>query len=134
MYPAFTSAVAVLLLAQNLSGACWQRVSQCACEIPTSAAHAERCCQHEQNGNASWPESGGGRHCKLKCCGICTYVPQQKTHLDVKVLLSSGDFIKSVASLLVANHSTALGGTKSCELLPTAPPERLHLLHQIMLI
>jgi len=132
----FCSLLSASLLIHALFGCCWHDLHNAgACgETPISLA-TEPACDHDHDHDAA--PDGHGSHCPCKgqshCHGLCNYLPAQKTHIgksQVNVLIDFAVDAQATSGSHVAAASFAPGMCKFCP----APPMRLHLLHQILLI
>lgn len=126
--------MAGLLLIQALSGWCWQSARE-RIALEASAVQVmstERCCDCEESGDED--PSQAPCKCRLECSGICTFVPPEKTQLDLPQLVVGFDHLAVAVALadsqIVSAFWTEVAGGPS-ELKSQLP---LYLLHQILLI
>ena len=134
---AFSSILmASLLLIQAVSGWCWHPARDCT-GLGLSAAPVAwtvRCCNCDREGAKEEEPSQAPCRCRLECSGICTYVPPVKTQIDAPQLVVDFDHL-AISPALADSQAVSTNWTQvaygASEL---APPLRLHLLHQTLLI
>src|SRR5262249_6394560 len=98
-----------------------------------AATQPVKCCQHHEHGGSSRPQHKPC-DCNLDCEGSCAYVVPQKVRIDapqVTALLSLAAAQPSLADFPSASVTRSELGQSFHG---TAPPVRLHLLHQLLLI
>lgn len=128
-----TNLLTGLLLFQAVSGWCCHRPCDvsgtcAATEVTSDDHHCCRKCEHET------PAAPTDEPCQCDdCLGFCTYVAEKQVELD------AADLFSLVVTLAIADHGLAFEspvaeGRYFAPGLQEAPPLRLHLLHQIMLI
>lgn len=124
--------LAFLLLAQATFGLCWHKVDDCAnCSSRPAVCSAE-CCENEADGLSSDnPAEPAG--CRLECRGFCTYLPTQSTKVDMGDQPAL-DFVADIASLVDGKLASSPSWEHLVADINHAPPLRLHLLHQLLLI
>jgi hypothetical protein len=135
MHTFLSGLLAIALSVHALFGCCWHRAYSdplCDHAIASVIAPAE-CCEHPNMPvDRNLPQTPGNH--QRDCQGVCTYLPTQKTQLDVPTVFESLDLVATPTGNFDGQLS-ALGVTgvahhpRSFE-----PPLRLHLLHQLLLI
>jgi hypothetical protein len=142
MQALMTHLLAGLLLLHAAFGCCWHRVHACA-DAPTaelgqhSCRHDHQCqnhvCLHSDAGQ-SLTHSTLPCKCELGCQGVCTYLPTPKAALESlpseSPLYAVSPGSNGCALALVGAALRQLATTA----VATAPPLRLHLLNQLLLI
>lgn len=124
--------LAFLLLAQATFGLCWHKVDDCAnCSLRPAVCSGE-CCENETDGLSSDnPAEPAG--CRLECRGFCTFLPTQSIKVDTGNQLAL-DFVADIPSLVDGKLAPSRSWEHLFPDIDHAPPLRLHLLHQLLLI
>ncbi len=125
----FSSLVATSLLIHAAIGCCWHHT------------HVEICCDDSQ---LEQPVDADGHHhgeqgdhshgpCKDHCHGTCHYLPVQKAQVDPLIPHTPLDFAAVVPATCDVHVVALLHADRTYES-AAAPPVRLHLFQQLLLI
>ncbi len=134
MQAVLSNLLAGLLFIHAVLGCCWHSTHVCALASPPEATsehvcgHRHACCHHDQPAAPADP-----CECRVECQGICTFLPPQKTQLDLTQIVAPVEFL-AVSPMIDAVADATTRGEQSCSHIPWQPPQRLHLMIQILLI
>lgn len=137
MHAFLSNLTAALLVIHAMIGCChhhWHRDVECAAPA-TICATESPCCDHlgglgDADEQPSPPCNG-----ELECHGVCNYVPTEKTEIDASSVDATLDLAATIPSLLDGRlASTTLSWDSALAPHDSPPPQRLHLLLQILLI
>jgi hypothetical protein len=134
MRTAFFSLLVGSLLIHAACGCCWHHAHDEACG--DDAAHALAADDDFGHHHSDMPASHGPHGpCKEQshCHGLCNYLPAQKSQIDKIELDSSVDFALDVSAMGQSQFMARLVSRSANDLF-YAPPLRLHLAYQILLI
>jgi hypothetical protein len=127
--------LALALVVHALFGCCWHHAhsdSPCDHVIAAAVAPAD-CCEHPGTPVDGNPPNSPGNH-QRDCQGVCTYLPAQKTQLDLPTVFASIDLVATPTGSY-GGQDFAPGVTGVAHHPPSfEPPLRLHLLHRQLLI
>jgi hypothetical protein len=133
MHAILASLMAAVVSIQALLGCCWHHARLCAqCEPAVKTVQPKACCHRHQAKATDEPGQPKPCNCRIECEGLCTYLPPQKTHIDVAPLPVAFDCVAILPARAESHPAPAWepsGGPA-----PAGPPLRLHLMHQILLI
>lgn len=133
MRAALSIMLAALLLAQATFGLCWHEVDGCANCSSRPAVCSDQCgCDKEVDDQTSGQPTEPARG-RLECRGFCTYLPTQTTEVDTQDQ-STFDLVADIAALVDGKLSSPPSWKHLGAAIDHAPPLRLHLLHQLLLI
>lgn len=137
MHAIFVNLTASLLLLQAVSGWCWESPAGCEesgpkCLTATAGACGDFCGHVPERTPAS--ESEEPCDCALECNGVCTYTLSE--HVPSERLSKAW---ASAVAVLVVNSPASVQASFAAHghalQRPIRPsPQRLHLLHQVILI
>lgn len=137
MRPILVNLTAALLLLQAVSGWCWERPAGCEGSgstppVASTVACGDSCRQAPQIPPVS--DSEEPCDCEFECRGICTYTVSE--HVPTETLTKAW---ASVVAVLFVNPPASIQASlaahgHSLERLARPSPQRLHLLHQVILI
>jgi hypothetical protein len=100
----------------------------------TQVARAPTCCHHQQDASPCDESAPTPCKCFLECHDVCAFLPTSKTQVELPALVvpfESALTVSAISSLQAASCSSSEFSHGNAAL---APPLRLHLLHQILLI
>ena len=118
--------MSAFLLAHALLGCCWHHEHGCATH--GAVAHSDECCNY---GDCPTHDSGPC-NCRIECGSVCVYISLEKTVVDCSPVMLD---VVALNPTLPGNHSAKLLSWELASgLAASAPPLRLHLLHQILVI
>ncbi len=139
MHAFLSNLTAVLLVVHAMIGCChhpWHCEVECAAAAPVSlCAVAFPCCDQCCESYDESEPPAEPCDCELECQGVCTYLPTEKTQIDVSPADTAFDLPAAIPALLDGHLAAArLSRVLAHTLDESPPPLRLHLLHQILLI
>jgi hypothetical protein len=132
MRAAISILMSSLLLAQAVFGLCWHEVDDCAHCPSRPAACANQCCDAPPTEPSSKQPTESPRG-HLECRGCCTFLPTQSFQVDSQHHIAV-DFLADTATVLDGGLATPPSWTLLRASRNHAPPLRLYLLHQLLLI
>lgn len=118
----------MMLLGQALTGWCWRCADESlAFELTETIAAPKCCCQPEPDRHESEHDS----NCPRDCQGICTFLTAPAVHLDFSpAAFTAATYLSAVD--VCSPPAVQCTGVNDCY--RASPPERLHILHQLLLI
>ena len=114
------------LLAHALFGCCWHHSHDCVAH-EAIAYSGGGCNDHGCPAKHSEP-----CNCRIECGAICVYLPIEKTVIDCSPV--TFDLVATNPTLFRDESANLLSWELASGLAASAPPLRLHLLHQILVI
>ena len=132
MHAVVSSVMSVVLLIHTAVGCCLHHARCLEFTCASSSEPIKPCCQHRRHDTESRPTNPCGS--KVECQGTCTYVAPEKVRIAGQPLVASFDLPAMLPAGLATHAVTAFGFEFGHLPLAGAPPLRLHLLHQSLLI
>jgi hypothetical protein len=140
MHTFLSSLTAAMLLLHAFVGCCRHAAHDASCRETSNsascAARAADCCRHgHQDADHEDQTPTTPCKCRLDCKSLCNYLPTEKVTLDSSQLVLAFDCALCEAAWTDAwLAATQSNGSPVCDIGTLAPPLRLHLLYQILLI
>src|SRR6267142_2333810 len=133
MQAVLSISTAATLFIHAVFGCCWPHVHSRDHAITAAIAQPVSCCKHHYHGSDDRQQEKP-RKCTVECEGTCNYLVPQKVQIDAPQTVALFDLIAAVPAVADVQAALARFWALGCSPQESAPPLRLHLLHQLLLI